>query len=93
MHVGGGEVTVIGGDQRYPAPVGQRDQAGLDRGLDGEAVAVQFLDRPPLERLRQSVQQPLGFRLLAIGEQAADRTGRATGQQQKAGGVRGNVLE
>ena len=87
MHVGGGEVAVVGRDERHAARVGQRNQSGLDRRLVGEAVAMQLLHRASRERFRQRIQQPLGFRLLPLGQQAADRAGGATGQQQQAGGV------
>ena len=73
--------------------VGQGDQAGLDGGLDRQAVAVQFLDGAAGEGFGQGVEQAFGFGLLAVGEQAGDRAGGAAGQQEQAGGVLGDALE
>jgi hypothetical protein len=44
VHVGGGEVAIIGGNQRNAASIGQGDQARFNGGFDRQAVAVQFLD-------------------------------------------------
>ena len=81
VHVGCSEVAVVGGDQRDAACVGDRDQAGFDGGLDGEAVAVEFLDGAAGEGLVHRVEQAFGFGFLALGQQTADRPGGAAGQQ------------
>ncbi len=93
VHVGLAEVAVVGGDQRDAARVGDRDQAGLDGGLDRQAVAVQFLDRAAGERLAHRVEQAFGFGFLSLRQQAADRAGGAAGQQQQAGGIFGDAGE
>ncbi len=76
-----------------PRVIGQRDQAGLDRLLDRQAMAMQFHDRAVGKRFAQRVEQAFGLRLLALGEQAGDRTGGAAGQQEQALGMVRDHLE
>ena len=70
---GVGEVAVVGGDQRDAGCVGQRDQAGLDRALAGQAVALQLHRDAIRERLGQAREQAFGLRLLALGQQPGER--------------------
>ena len=45
MHVGRGEVAVVGGDQRDAGGVSERDQPRFDSALAGKAMAMQFRSR------------------------------------------------
>ena len=93
VHVRLPEVAVVGRHQRDAARVGEPDQAGFDRGLHRQAVAMQLLDGAAGEGCVHRVQQAFSFRLLALGEQAANRSGGPAGQQQQARRVLGDPLE
>ncbi len=89
VHRRAGEIAVVGGHERQPGGVGQRDQPGFHRPARRVAMAVQ-LDRDPVgERLGQRGEQPLRLRFLAFGEQAGERPAGAAGQQDQPLGMGG----
>ena len=79
----GGEIGLVGRDERKRMIVGQIDQRRLDRGFAVEAMALQL----DIEPVAEQPLQPLQPREREIGhvqaERAVDRPGRAAGQRDQ----------
>ena len=85
--VGGGEIGLVGRDQRQALGVGEVDQRRLDAALGLDAVALQ-LDIEPVAEQRspaaRSAAPPVG---LIGSERQRDRAVRAAGQRDQALGL------
>ena len=87
MHLAGGEIDVIGGDDGQ-ARLGREGQhAGFDGSFLRQAVAVQLDGEAVGEGLAQFVQDASGGVAPAVTEQPRDRTEGAAGQQEDALGM------
>ncbi len=84
VHRRGGEEALVGGHQRQPGGVRERDQPGLDGALQRQAVPVQLHDGAVVERLGEGAQQRRRLGLARLGQQPGQRAAGAAGQQEQA---------
>ena len=67
VHLGLGEVALVGGDEGNAGAVGERDEAGFDGLFGGQAEAVQFHGDAVGEGFAQAVEERAGGGHLAFG--------------------------
>ena len=85
--VRGGEIRLVGRDQRKTFCIGKIDQRGFGPPLLLDAVALQFDIEPVAEQLRQPVAARRRQRGLVGIDGERDRTLRPAGQRDQAFGV------
>ena len=84
---GGGEIRLVGGDQRQAFVVGEIDQHRLGRALGARAVALQFDIEPVAEQAMQRVEPRGGEMALAGGDGAIERAAGPAGERDDAVGL------
>ena len=82
----GGEIGLVGGDQRQALGVGELDQRRLGGALAGTAVALQFDIEAVAEQLEQRLQARAGEMALPGGERAVERAAGPAGERDHAFG-------
>ncbi len=87
VHLGAWEEALVGGDQGKVELVGQRDQAGFDRLLHRQAVALDLDAGAAGKGLRKGSQKATGLVELSFRQQAGERAAGAAGKQDQAVGV------
>jgi hypothetical protein len=90
---GGGEIGLVGGDQRQALRIGEFEQRRLDAALAFQSVALQFDVEPAVEQRRESLQPRFRQFGQAERQRPVDRSGRSAGQRDQALGLgeRGEV--
>ena len=83
----GGEVRLVGGDQRNAFAVGEIDQHRLDALLGRGAVALQFDIEPVAEQREQRIEPAGGEMALPGGDSRIERTAWAAGERDDAVGL------
>ncbi len=85
--VGGGEIGLVGRDQRQPALIGQVNQRALDQAFGSHAVALQFDIEPVAEQAHQLVAARRRERALIAGKCLPERPQRAARQRNEMFGL------
>ena len=83
----GGEVRLIGRDQRGALGIGEFDQHRLGLALGRHAMALQFDIEPVAEQIEQRFQARRGERALPGGDRRIERTAEAPGERDHAFGL------
>ena len=79
----GGEIGLVGRDERQAGPVGEVDQRRFDRRLQFDAVALDLDVEAPVERLGEAAEPRLGDIGRLMAERTVDRPGGAAGQRDE----------
>ena len=83
----GGEVRLVGGDQRKLVVVGEIDQHRLGHAFGAGAVALQLDIKPVAEQAHQRIEARGGEMALAGGDGLVERTAGAAGERDDAAGL------
>ena len=81
---GGGEIGLVGRDQRQAAAVGELDQRRLGHFLGFEPVALELHVEAVAENLGEALEATFGEVGHVMAERAVDRAGRPAGQRDEA---------
>ena len=81
---GGGEIGLVGGDQRQAPLIGELEQRRLDATLAVEPVTLQFDVEPAVEQRREALQPRFRQFRQAERQRPIDRPGRSARQRNQA---------